>query len=106
MFRSRAVQIMTHSTKQHIVASEPRTSTIANGVRLWKVQTKRNELHNPDNYTINVLKSNLWPSELSPDLNALHEEMKPLGLTILGFPCNQFGKQEPGERHEIMPGLT
>ncbi|KAK1904106.1 Glutathione peroxidase 3 [Dissostichus eleginoides] len=39
------------------------------------------------------------------ELNALHEEMKPLGLTILGFPCNQFGNQEPGQNHEILPGL-
>ncbi|KAK2903959.1 hypothetical protein Q8A73_010616 [Channa argus] len=39
------------------------------------------------------------------ELNALHEEMKPLGLTVLGFPCNQFGKQEPGQKHEILPGL-
>lgn len=39
------------------------------------------------------------------DLNALHEELKPLGLTILGFPCNQFGKQEPGQAHEIPPGI-
>lgn len=31
--------------------------------------------------------------------------MKPLGLIILGFPCNQFGKQEPGQRHEILPAL-
>uniref|UniRef100_A0A671TZW4 Glutathione peroxidase n=2 Tax=Sparus aurata TaxID=8175 RepID=A0A671TZW4_SPAAU len=31
--------------------------------------------------------------------------MKPLGLTILGFPCNQFGKQEPGQNHEILPAL-
>jgi len=39
------------------------------------------------------------------ELNALHDEMKPFGLTVLGFPCNQFGKQEPGQRHEILPGL-
>lgn len=39
------------------------------------------------------------------DLNALHEDMKPLGLTVLGFPCNQFGKQEPGQNHEIPLGL-
>uniref|UniRef100_A0A087X9D9 Glutathione peroxidase n=1 Tax=Poecilia formosa TaxID=48698 RepID=A0A087X9D9_POEFO len=31
--------------------------------------------------------------------------MKPLGFTILGFPCNQFGKQEPGTRSEILSGL-
>uniref|UniRef100_A0A8C6THZ0 glutathione peroxidase n=1 Tax=Neogobius melanostomus TaxID=47308 RepID=A0A8C6THZ0_9GOBI len=40
-----------------------------------------------------------------PDLNALHEELKPFGLTILAFPSNQFGKQEPGKKHEILPAL-
>ncbi|NP_001243769.1 epididymal secretory glutathione peroxidase precursor [Cricetulus griseus] len=40
-----------------------------------------------------------------PELNALQEELKPLGLVVLGFPCNQFGKQEPGENLEILPGL-
>lgn len=39
------------------------------------------------------------------DLNALHEDLKPFGLTILGFPTNQFGKQEPGQKHEILPAL-
>uniref|UniRef100_A0A8C6TGK6 glutathione peroxidase n=1 Tax=Neogobius melanostomus TaxID=47308 RepID=A0A8C6TGK6_9GOBI len=38
-------------------------------------------------------------------LNALHEELKPFGLTILAFPSNQFGKQEPGKKHEILPAL-
>ncbi|KAF5896207.1 glutathione peroxidase 3, partial [Clarias magur] len=38
-------------------------------------------------------------------LNALHDELKDLGFTILGFPCNQFGKQEPGYNHEILPML-
>uniref|UniRef100_A0A3Q2XJJ8 Glutathione peroxidase n=2 Tax=Hippocampus comes TaxID=109280 RepID=A0A3Q2XJJ8_HIPCM len=27
------------------------------------------------------------------------------GLTILGFPCNQFGKQEPGNNRDILPAL-
>lgn len=31
--------------------------------------------------------------------------MKALGFTILGFPCNQFGKQEPGQNSEILPGI-
>ncbi|MCI4381489.1 hypothetical protein PGIGA_G00252470 [Pangasianodon gigas] len=39
------------------------------------------------------------------ELNALQEELKDLGLVILGFPCNQFGKQEPGYNHEILPML-
>lgn len=39
------------------------------------------------------------------ELNALQEELAPFGLVILGFPCNQFGKQEPGENSEILPAL-
>ncbi|MEQ2278900.1 hypothetical protein AMECASPLE_004068 [Ameca splendens] len=44
-------------------------------------------------------------SDTYVELNALQEELKPLGLNILGFPCNQFGKQEPGLKHEILLGL-
>ncbi len=35
------------------------------------------------------------------DLQALYDEFKPKGLEILAFPCNQFGKQEPGSAAEI-----
>ena len=34
-------------------------------------------------------------------LEALHQSLGEKGLRILGFPCNQFGKQEPGEADEI-----
>ena len=34
-------------------------------------------------------------------LEALYEKYKDRGLVILGFPCNQFGKQEPGNASEI-----
>ncbi|MFM9978965.1 MAG: glutathione peroxidase [Sphingomonadaceae bacterium] len=34
-------------------------------------------------------------------LEALHRELGPRGLTVLGFPCNQFGAQEPGNAEEI-----
>ncbi|WP_250464729.1 glutathione peroxidase [Microbulbifer litoralis] len=34
-------------------------------------------------------------------LEALHEKYRDRGLVILGFPCNQFGKQEPGSDDEI-----
>lgn len=34
-------------------------------------------------------------------LQELHEKYKDRGLAILGFPCNQFGKQEPGSSQEI-----
>ena len=34
-------------------------------------------------------------------LEALYEKLGPEGFTILGFPCNQFGAQEPGSEQEI-----
>lgn len=34
-------------------------------------------------------------------LQVLHEKYKDQGLQILGFPCNQFGKQEPGAETQI-----
>jgi glutathione peroxidase len=35
-------------------------------------------------------------------LEALYEKYKDQGLVILGFPCNQFGEQEPGTEAEIL----
>jgi glutathione peroxidase len=34
-------------------------------------------------------------------LEATYEKFKDQGLVILGFPCNQFGSQEPGTNEEI-----
>ena len=34
-------------------------------------------------------------------LEALHRELAPRGFAVLGFPCNQFGAQEPGTAEEI-----
>jgi glutathione peroxidase len=34
-------------------------------------------------------------------LQALYEQYHDQGFEILGFPCNQFGKQEPGTAEEI-----
>ena len=34
-------------------------------------------------------------------LEKLNEKYKDKGLVIIGFPCNQFGKQEPGSAQEI-----
>ncbi|KAF4104993.1 hypothetical protein G5714_014324 [Onychostoma macrolepis] len=39
------------------------------------------------------------------ELNALQQELRDVGFTILGFPCNQFGMQEPGENNEILSTL-
>ena len=35
------------------------------------------------------------------DLQKLHEELSPKGLVVLGFPCDQFAHQEPGDDDQI-----
>ena len=34
-------------------------------------------------------------------LERIHEQYKDRGFSVLGFPCNQFGAQEPGSAEEI-----
>lgn len=35
------------------------------------------------------------------DLQKLHAEYAPRGFVVLGFPCNQFGGQEPGSDADV-----
>lgn len=39
-------------------------------------------------------------------LQALYEKYGDKGFAVLGFPCNQFGKQEPGSAEEIREFCT
>jgi len=39
-------------------------------------------------------------------LQGLYEKYKDQGLVVLGFPCNQFGEQEPGTDEEIRQFCT
>jgi glutathione peroxidase len=39
-------------------------------------------------------------------LESLHDKYKEKGLAILAFPCNQFGRQEPGSAEEIREFCT
>ncbi|MEA1942074.1 MAG: glutathione peroxidase [Pseudomonadota bacterium] len=34
-------------------------------------------------------------------LETLYQDLQDKGLVVLGFPCNQFGNQEPGDAEEI-----
>ena len=34
-------------------------------------------------------------------LEAMHRELKDKGVVVAGFPCDQFGHQEPGDEKEI-----
>jgi glutathione peroxidase len=35
-------------------------------------------------------------------LEKLHQELSAQGFSVVGFPCNQFGGQEPGNERDIM----
>jgi glutathione peroxidase len=35
------------------------------------------------------------------DLEDLHRELEPENFSVVGFPCNQFGAQEPGTERQI-----
>ena len=39
-------------------------------------------------------------------LQSLHDKYAKEGLAVLGFPCNQFGRQEPGSSEEIQTFCT
>lgn len=39
-------------------------------------------------------------------LEALYRKYRDRGLVVLGFPCNQFGKQEPGDAAQIAAFCT
>src|SRR6185503_17278189 len=39
-------------------------------------------------------------------LESLYQKYKDKGLVVLGMPCNQFGKQEPGSNEEIKEFCT
>lgn len=39
-------------------------------------------------------------------LEALYTKFKDKGFVVLGFPCNQFGSQEPGSKEEIKQFCT
>lgn len=39
-------------------------------------------------------------------LETVHEKYKDKGFAVLGFPCNQFGGQEPGSNEEIKQFCT
>ena len=46
---------------------------------------------------------------LTPQYDALqkiHAEYSPRGFAVLGFPCNQFGGQEPGSEADVKQFCT
>jgi glutathione peroxidase len=72
----------------------------------FSVQTIRGEEKSMAGYKGNVLlivntasKCGFTPQY--KELQEMYDEYKDKGFEILGFPCNQFGRQEPGTESEI-----
>ncbi len=73
----------------------------------FSVETIKGEKTNLDSYKGDVLlivntasKCGFTPQYKG--LQSIYESHKEQGLSVLGFPCNQFGAQEPGSSDEIM----
>lgn len=73
----------------------------------FSVETIKGEKTSLDPYKGNVLlivntasKCGFTPQYKG--LQSIYETHKEQGLSVLGFPCNQFGAQEPGSSDEIM----
>ncbi|KAI7832194.1 thioredoxin-like protein [Gamsiella multidivaricata] len=71
-----------------------------------QAKDKRHKEVNMSDYTgkvilvVNVASKCGFTSQYK-ELEELYQKYKDRGLVIIGFPCNQFGKQEPGTMEEI-----
>lgn len=79
---------------------------MTNGIYEIGVETLAGEAISMDAYRGKVLlivntasKCGMTPQYAG--LQALHERWSERGFSVLGFPCNQFGAQEPGDAAQI-----
>lgn len=56
---------------------------------------------NPVILVVNVASECGYTDQNYRELQTLYEKYYDRGFTVLGFPCNQFGRQEPGSSQEI-----
>ena len=84
---------------------------MANGVYGFQCALKGGQKKSLDDYRGKVLlivntasKCGFTPQYRG--LESLHREYAGRGLRVLGFPCNQFGRQEPGNAAEIRSFCT
>lgn len=88
------------------MAADPSNSNVASPLAITMKTLDGKEVDLAEKYSgkvvliVNVAsKCGLTPQY--KQLQALHEKYASKGLAILAFPCNQFGKQEPGSPEEI-----
>ena len=110
-FLAFAAFALTSCTKEATVTPELTEKWSATGVYSLETQTLEGEPVPLSAYVgkvslvVNVAsKCGLTPQYEA--LQALHEELGPQGFTVLAFPCNDFGGQEPGSPAEIRTFCT
>jgi len=64
-------------------------------------QTQRMEAYRGQTLLVVNVASECGFTPQYKGLQALYDQYRDKGFTILGFPCNQFGHQEPGDEKEI-----
>ena len=87
------------------------TAAVGSDIRFKMKTLDGKEVDLPQKYKGKVLlvvnvasKCGLTPQYT--ELEGLHEKYAAKGLCVLGFPCNQFGQQEPGTADEIREFCT
>src|SRR6056297_1295915 len=89
-------------TGAHSVADDAKAAEAASSIHDFKVQSLDGNEVNLEKYKGKVLlvvnvASQCGATPQYKQLQALHEKYADQGLVVMGFPCNQFGAQEPGD---------
>ena len=103
--------VLTACTKEATITPELTERWSATGVYNLQTETLEGEAAPLSAYAgkVSLVVNVASKCGLTPQyegLQALHEELGPQGFTILAFPCNDFGKQEPGSPAEIRAFCT
>ncbi len=81
----------------------PKTSSGLHDVKVTTIDGKKTALGQYEGKVLLVVNvaSECGLTRQYKDLEALHRKYKDKGFAVLGFPCNDFGGQEPGSNEEI-----
>jgi glutathione peroxidase len=106
-----AAFVLTACTKEATITPELTERWTATGVYNLQTETLEGEAAPLSAYAgkVSLVVNVASKCGLTPQyegLQALHEELGPQGFTILAFPSNDFGGQEPGSPAEIRTFCT
>ena len=89
---------------ERTVQKESKMATVYSGLALETLggqPLSESELKNRVLLVVNVASQCGYTRQYAP-LQRIYEKYEAQGLTVIGIPCNQFGRQEPGSAAEIM----